>query len=443
LEKAVPSGTDPLTLAELIDIALQNSPATQITWAQARVAAANYALTQSGDFPELSGSFYYERIRSGSPAGSTTLGSAIPTVSNQHGVNINYLEQWGPQFALTYTIFDFGQLRATSEAARQALYYADFTHNRAIQTLVQTITSDYYNYLYQRQLLEAYQANIETAQITLDAANLSLQTGVQSISDVLQAETQLLQNQIQWVSQQQQVKTALAQLLTDMGLPGNLSFEVEPLPTERPPKELLENADQVLAIALDKRPDLLAAEASLRSEEETLRAAQLDLLPTLTYSLNFGRTYFSGWVNDNYDFDSVISLNLPIFSGFSQVNTIKQARASVEQAKATLLQTELSVVQQVTTAHYNIRVSYDTLQYADDFLRAAQEEYTVTLSQYQAGTTDIINVVSAQSSLANARAQQASAIQQWFTSLSTLAYASGIIAYRPDIEPLILKTEGN
>ncbi len=36
--------------------------------------------------------------------------------------------------------------------------------------------------------------------------------------------------------------------------------------------------------------------------------------------------------------------------------------------------------------------------------------------------------MSAQSSLVDARAQQAGAIEQWFTSLANLAYATGILS---------------
>ena len=59
--------------------------------------------------------------------------------------------------------------------------------------------------------------------------------------------------------------------------------------------------------------------------------------------------------------------------------------------------------------------------------RAAEKQYEVALGKYKAGTTTILDVVSAQSSLADARAERAKATQNWFTSLANLAYATGVM----------------
>jgi outer membrane protein len=436
-EQVLPDEETPLTLAEALDIALQNSPTTRITWAQARQAAANYAETQAADLPTLTG--YYNWQRSRSLTGSNVAQTSV--VQNQTGAvpgqaptqtapspTILYLSTWGPQLSLSYTVLDFGQSRATSEAARYALYFSDWTHNRAIQTLIQTVTDDYYNYLYQRQLLKANEADLTTAKTTLASATLGLRTGVNDVSDELQARTQMIQAELQLLSQKQTLETAYAQLLNDMGLPANLCFAVEELPLVKPTEEMLTDASELLELALSQRADLLAAEANVRSKEESVRAAKLQFLPTLSYTLNFGRTYYTGNINDNYDFVSTLSFSVPIFNGFSTLNNVRLAKANREQSQAQLLQTKLAIIQQITTAHYNVKIAFDSLKCANAFLEAAAEQYRVVLSQYRAGTNTITNVVSAQSSLADARAKEAFSAQNWFTSLTALAYATGSLS---------------
>jgi outer membrane protein TolC len=83
----------------------------------------------------------------------------------------------GTRLDLTYTLLDFGQTRATTESARQALLYADFTHNRQIQTILQQVTSDYYNYLSQQELQNAHEADLFTAQTTFKAVEEELCAG--------------------------------------------------------------------------------------------------------------------------------------------------------------------------------------------------------------------------------------------------------------------------
>ncbi len=443
----IPSQDDPYSLAELIDIALRNNTFTQITWAKAREAAASYGQTQSDLFPQITGSFSYERVRtptfgtSLTPGSSTAASTAFSagTLAPATVTDI-YYSDWGPQLSVTYLVFDFGTLRATTEASRQALYNADWNHNSMIQNVLQTIMTDFYNYLYQKQLYRADEADVATAQLTLNAAELGLRNGVRDVSDYLQAKTQLLQNQTRWVAQQQNVENALAQLLTDMGLPANLTLKTQDLPTTLPSSDFLPPLEELIAVAFQNRPDLLASEANLKSTEMSLLAAKRNYLPKLNYTFDLGKTYFNGGLHDRYNFDSLFSVSMPLFAGFYYKNAVKGAQATKKQAEEQLRNDQLNVIQQVTTFHFNVRVAFETLQFATAFLQAAEEQYTVALNQYQHGVNTILDVVSAQSSLVDARASQAQAIQQWYNSLANIAYATGLLS--PTQLPTTIEAEG-
>lgn len=409
----------PATLAELITVALANNTQTQITWAQARLAAAEYGQTQSEYFPSISGSYTWTRLR-------TLVGPAI----NSPVPSILYLSDWGPQLQLSYTIFDFGLRNATTAAAHQALFFADWTHNREIQTVIQVVSSDFYNYLLQRQLLKAYMMNLETARVTLDAAQVGLTSGVRDLSDVLQAQTQLYQFEITVVNQQYNVQSSLSQLLSDMGLPANHPLTVQDFPIIRPEDSMLRDVDDLLTIAMQTRADLLAAEANLQSKEQNVLAAERQSWPTIQYNFTYGKTKYKthlGTASDGFDFNGALSFSIPLFAGFYYTNGVKIAEANKQQADAQLQQVMLNVVQDVTNAHFNVKVTFEGLRYANQYLLSAAEEYNVILSQYRTGVNTITNVLSAQSSLADARAKEATAIKDWFNSLVKLNYATGIL----------------
>ena len=432
------SQEEPYSLGELIDIALRNNVQTKITWAQARSAAATYGQSQSQFFPAFTGDFYYERARQ--PEFISATGDVASTPDQFANINPNtnantnvivqdyYYTTWYPQLSVSYLIFDFGTLRATSEAARQALYNADWTHNDAILTLLQTVITDFYQYLYQKMLLTADEANVRTASLTLEAAESGFNTGVRNISDVLQAKTQLLQNQTSWAGQQQNVETAYTTMLNDMGLPATMTLTTQELPTSLPENDIVPPVETLISIAMQNRPDLLATEANLRSKQQSLLAAKRQFLPQLNYNFNLAKSYYNGGLHDKYNFTSTFTLSMPLFQGFYYRNAIKIAEANKKVAEEQVAQSELMMIKEVTTYHFNVRVAFDTLQFATAFLAAAEEEYRVALAQYKQGTNTILNVVSAQSSLIDARASQANAIQQWYTSLANLAYATGIIS---------------
>ncbi len=409
------SEDNPLSLAEILDIALRNNPATKLTWAKARAAAAYYGRSQSPNFPVLSGNFTYERSKITYP----------PEFGTPRFVQ--YLSDWGPELALTYTLLDFGQTRAATEAARQALLYADFTHNRQIQTTLQRVTSDYYNYLSQRELLKSQEADLCTAETTFTAVEHELNAGVKDKSDKLQAQTQLLQTKIQLVNQRQTVINAKARLLTDMGVNANQSIHIELLPAVPPIDEMLKSADQLLTIALRKRADLIAAEARLRSHEAAVDAAWRRFWPTITYNLTAFQELSNPGGNLNVNYTSTIALNIPIFSGLSTLNNLKEERAKKVGAEAELRQTQLNVIQDVVTSHASVKSAFDALQFADSLLETSEKQYEVILHRYKAGVATILELVTAQSTLADARASQVSSSNQWLNSLVALSYAAGTL----------------
>ena len=414
---------EPYSLGELIDIALCLNPQTKFSWAQARAAAAQYGQSQSDYFPTLNGSFTYIRARqpifsidnsfTATPVtgtGTTTTTSVNPQIT----VDDVYYSNWFPELTVSFLVFDFGTRRATSEAARQALYNADWTHNNTILTLLQTIMNDYYTYLYQKQLLAADEADVATAKVTLNAAQTGLENGVRDISDYLQAKTKLLQYQTTWASQQQNVVNSYAQLLDDMGLPANMCVNTQELPLTLPDSDLIPPLDTLIAVALQNRPDLMAAYANVRAQAANVTVAKTQYLPKVNYNFDIAKDYYSQGLHDKYNFLSTFSVGMPLFSGFYYRNAIKLAQANKKEAEEQLQITELNIIKQVTSFHSGVSTSFETVQFATAYLDAATEEYKVALSKYKQGTNTIVDVVNAQSSLADARAREVSAFQEWY-----------------------------
>ena len=109
-----------LTLAEVIDITLTNNPTTQESWYNARAAAAEYGKALSKYYVLADLNSFYENKRE----------ALFARRSKVIAQEVFY----GANLAATYTILDFGKRKASSSAAREALYNADFMHNQACAT---------------------------------------------------------------------------------------------------------------------------------------------------------------------------------------------------------------------------------------------------------------------------------------------------------------------
>ena len=198
------------------------------------------------------------------------------------------------------------------------------------------------------------------------------------------------------------------------------------MPTQLP--ETAPMLDTVAALvdkAQHRRQDFLATQANVRSKEAMVRNAKAQLLPTINGNFEIDRIQYSPTYKPIFEFTAQISLNFPLFNGFYYQNGIRVAKANLELARAQMLQTELGVIQNVTTSHMNVKTSADNLCFSDEYLHAAELEYDIALKTYQAGTATILDVLSAQSSLADARTRRASALYSWYSSLAALAYATG------------------
>jgi outer membrane protein len=218
-----------------------------------------------------------------------------------------------------------------------------------------------------------------------------------------------------------------------MGLPASLKFKVQQLPEQVSADPLIASVDQLVSDAQAQRQDFLAALANMRSKEALLLKAKRATLPVLDSSFDVGHYWFQGGVQEpDIHWSMTFSLTFPIFNGFYYTNGVKAAQANLEASQAELLKTELSVVEQVTTAHMGVQTAAMNLGDSYEYLKAAELEFQIAMTSYKAGTATILDVMSAQSSLADARSKKAKAQKDWFASLAAIAHATGALCSTPD-----------
>lgn len=403
-----------LSLAELIDIALYNNPTTKTSWAEARSKAATYAKTQSAYLPKVDATYQYLRDRS--------------TFSLSESVTIPYLlTTYGPEVNVSYTLLDFGQRQANSESALQGLLFADLSHNRTIQTAMQRVMDDYYDYLYAKELLLALEADLENASTTLLSAKEKSKQGVFAMGDVSQAKTHFIQAKILVIQQKRAVSISFSKLAKDAGLPANLSFSVQPLPEKIQTDSILNDIDSLVEKAQKDRFDLQAAIANVAQKKADLNKAYSLYYPNVAASFDLGKDSYSHNIDEDYHWALLFKLELPIFQGFFRQNEVREKKANLEKSAAELLHKELSVISEVNDAHASFLSAKDSLGFSEEYVKEATLQYKIALENYRFGTSTILDVLSAQSSLADARAKLAEAKKNWYQSIADIAYATGAL----------------
>ena len=408
-----------LSLPQVIDLALRNSSATQETWAAAHSAAAEVGSRAAAYFPTADLSAEGERVR------QSAVGNQFKYQITDYGASLN----------LSYLLFDFGVRKADVAEARQLLVAADWDHNAALQEVVLEVETAYFRYLTAKALRSAEEASLREAQTNLQAAEDRHQAGVATIADVLQAKTRLAQAQLvlqQVVGQMQATRGGLA---TAMGLPANLPVETGELPAEVPAATAAA-IDTILGKAISERPDLEAARARATAADRKVERVRAEGRPQLELNGRLNRTYYDiagSTPSDNYS--AQLLLSFPLFTGYRHHYDLEEAKADAASAHASAGDLQQRVMVQVWNSYYDLQTAAQNVTTAGDLLSSAQQSEEVAAGRYKAGVGSILDLLVAQSALADARAQQIQARADWLLALAQLAHDTGALGPRPPTEP--------
>ncbi|MBM3196433.1 MAG: TolC family protein [Chlamydiae bacterium] len=401
-----------LGILDLFQLGLSNSPLTKKTFYDAQSAASNYGIARSALYPDIKINFQYLRQLQGFQLNNTLFKF--------------YTTTYGPEVILNYALIDLTR-QPNIESNYFLLLTQNLTHNVEIQKVLKNVADSYYVYLYQKNLLIAYQSDLVDAQATYTAAIERLQLGISDLTNVMQAKSVFLQKKINVVSQEAILKNALITLNTTLGVPGQTNLNVEDFPDPKTIQNSLLRPDELLTIAQSMRPDLKAIKTKILQRKADLKKAFATNYPQLTLRANGGQYWFNQGFTDQGNWNVTFNLDMPIFTGWKITNNCRQQLALIEEAESSLNLLQLQVISGVMTEYNNLVAALDQLNLSQQYLGAAEIDYKGTFEGYKAGTNDILDVLNAQASLADARAKLVQIVSSYFQSKANLTFEIGTI----------------
>jgi outer membrane protein TolC len=123
-------------------------------------------------------------------------------------------------------------------------------------------------------------------------------------------------------------------------------------------------------------------------------------------------------------------VQLPFFNGFTRQYDVTAAQAQAEASAARADQMRTQIADQVFTSYYTLQSSAARVRTADVLLESAIQSEQVARGRYTEGVGTIVDLLTAQSALAAARAQQVQTRWTWAISLAQLAHDVGVLGVR-------------
>lgn len=408
-------GLNELDLTALIDIALENNPQTRISWFRAKASAASLGQAESGYYPWL------------------TLGADITGLHtrNQTLPGTNNTFRYGPSLSLNWLLFNFGAREAQADAAREALFAANYGFNQSFQQVVRDVAVAYYQFYAAQAQVEASKAYLKNAETTAESAKKKLDSGLGNRPDYLRAFADVSSANARLQSNYADIEAARANLAAVLGVAVSDSLRVTaPVDIVNTDKAKLADQDvnKLIVQAISAKPSLLAAQALVRANEADLRAARAALWPEISLGATGSYYRFSGGTypgNPQEQYSAGLAISWDIFQGFNRKYAISGARAQLRAEQETLRQAELDVISQVWTSYYAYRSSLRQVEAAEAAVEAQQDAYQAVKKGYESGINSLLDLLTSQQALDASQEQAINARANVGISLANLALATG------------------
>lgn len=466
-QTAVPAS---LSLDEAVRIARQNNPAylqvrndrdladwdVRQAWAQLLpTASANSSVAWQGSGEQTFGSITLGDLGFGD----------LPSY---------YMSNYGLSLGLN---LDWSSLRAPAHARAQR--GATVARIRASEAgLVSRVTAAYLDVLRQQEGVRLAEQQLENSRFNLRLAQGRLEVGAATPIDVGQAEVQVGRAEVTVLQARNAVATARMRLLQQLGVPVHQEFEpVTRFELQQPTW----TDDELLDRALDGNPDLQALRRSREAASVGVSQARGAYFPSLSVSTGWsGFTREASSVsyqvaqakaqvaqqvaqcnatnelysrladplpsldctrfaftdaqrqsilaeNDQFPFafqKSPLSLrvgvSIPIFQGLTRQRNLEAARLQEEDSEHQLREQELALRAELAIGLADVATAYESARLEERNLALAEQQLRLARERYQLGAITFVELVDAQTVLAQADRDRTAAVFAYHDAVSTL-----------------------
>jgi len=410
--------TAQLSLSAAIDLALANNLATLLAQEERREASGIRQQARSGLLPNIDGNSYQASITENLAALGFQSGS-FPGFTQTF---IGAFNNFDARARLVQNIFDLSIIR-NYQSTKEGERIAEYRQRLAREQVSEATALTYLEALRTERNVAAAQSNVELATALLSLAQDQRNAGVATGVDVTRAETRLAQERVRLAQANTASEQARLNLQRVIGVPlGSPLVLTDPLRflAEAPPA-----ADAAVAQALTNRNEILISQSQVDLLDLQRKSVKGELLPSLQFLADYG---VSGITPNDTALPTrrvAVQLNVPIFNGGLTQGRLAVASSRERQAELELNGVKGQVEEDVRLALSALRTTVERVRAADEAFLLAQRELEMSRDRFRAGVADNLEVISAQTSLANARDDQVEALAAYNAARLNLASSLG------------------
>jgi outer membrane protein len=410
-----------LTLADALARAQKNSPQFQAAVTALKIAEGNQVQARAAMMPSISGLSQYLNTQGNgiSPVGRFVTNDGVHVY---RALGVVHQDMPGSFF------IDAGPRKAAYEKAIAAA-----GAEVAQRSLIVTVTQDYYSLVVAERAYATAQQTLASAQGFLKISQALEQGGEVAHADVIRFELQASQAQRNLGD----AELAMSQSRLNLAVLLFPTFDenftlVDDLDT--PP--VLPDFPEAQAMAKNHNPELAAALAAYNSSRVDVASARSDFFPSMSVDFDYGieANHFAlnsdnatkpGVLQPNLGYFVTYSLNIPVWDWGARISRLHQSEERKKLAQLDLSFAQRKVLSDLHAYYDESQVAWNQLASLRHSVDLAQQNLQLVSLQYQAGESNVLQVLDAETSLAGARDSYAAGEARYRNALATLQTITG------------------
>lgn len=294
-------------------------------------------------------------------------------------------------------------------------------------SLVSQVKQSFYAVLLAKEAYNVYKEVYDNAQKNFEDVEKKYNVGKASEFDYLRAKVNVNNAEPEVFSAENAVVLAIWQLKAIMGIDLNTELDVEGALSDYV-NEVVAVVQETDTISFENNTNLLQLRLQDEMLTNTIKMTKFQYIPTLSASFAYNYNAMGNTFDMSWNPYSVValSLNVPIFSGFSKRNSIRQYQKSQDILRLSIEDTERNL--NIALGNYIDKMNTSVKRYtaAESTLEMAQKSYNISEKMYEVGKATLVELNDAQLALTQAQLTMSQAIFQYMTNKAAIDELMGV-----------------
>ena len=295
-------------------------------------------------------------------------------------------------------------------------------------SLVSQVKQSFYAVLLAKEAYGVYKEVYDNAQKNFEDIEKKYNVGKASEFEYLRAKVNANNAEPEVYSAENAIVLAIWQLKAIMGIDLATELDVEGKLSDYTDELIASTLNANDTVSFENNTNLLQLRLQDEMLSRTIKMTKFQYIPTLSASFAYNYNAMGNTFDMSWNPYSVValSLNIPIFDGFSKRNNIRQYKKTQDILRLNIEDTERNL--NIALENYRDKMNTSVKRYtaAEATLEMAQKSYNISEKMYELGKATLVELNDAQLALTQAQLTMSQAIYQYMTNKAAIDELMGV-----------------